>query len=62
MAEQPAGAGPDELEDVGVLLLGHEAARRGDGVVEDEVPELPAGEDDEILGGPAQVEEEEGEC
>ena len=61
VADQPAGLGPRELGDVGVLLLGQHRAPRRPGIVEPVEAELDRRENDELLTEAGEVHADEGE-
>ena len=60
VADQAAGLPPDQLEAVGVSLLGHEARPRGPGVVEPHESEFGGRPEDEVLGEPGEVHPQDG--
>ena len=55
-ADRPAGPPPQELGDVRVLLLGHEARPGGDLVGEPHEAELRARPEDDVFAEPAQMD------
>ena len=55
VADQPAGLAARELGDVRVLLLRHDRAAGGEGVVERDVAELGGRPEDDLLGDPGEV-------
>jgi hypothetical protein len=56
VADQPPGLAPGELGHVRVLLLRHDRAAGGEGVVEGDVAELGGRPEDHLLGDPGQVD------
>ena len=61
VADQPAGLAAGQLGDVRVLLLRHDRAAGGEGVVQGDVAELRGRPDDHFLGDAGQVHADHGQ-